>query len=115
MDYLAHHGVKGQKWGVRRQLDEGQDGSLRKNKKGNFGTSKLVRGYAGKSSAKGIVAKTIAAQGAISIGATIASRLLSKKGHKTAASLVSDAAIGANSALTLLGITASVQRGRGRI
>lgn len=115
MDYLAHHGVKGQKWGVRRQLDEGQDDNLKKNKKGSFGTSKLVRAYAGKSSAKGIVAKSIAAQSAVIIGGNIAHRLLLAKGHKTAATMTAAVANGANAALTLLGITASVQRGRGRI
>lgn len=115
MDYLAHHGVKGQKWGVRRQLDEGQDGDRKKNKKGSFGTSKSVRNYAGKSSVGGIIAKTLVAQTAISVGAGITSRVLASSGHQTAASMANNVAIGANAALTLLGVTAAVQRGRGRI
>ena len=127
MNYIEHHGIKGQKWGVRRYQNE--DGSYKQGAKGryddsgsdsprkkkNFGNSKLVKKYAGKHGVAGIIVKTELSTAAILTGSKIASNVLKERGNDYLASLVNTVGAAGASAISAIGLTAAIQRGRGKI
>lgn len=118
MNYIVHHGIKGQRWGVRRFQNE--DGSLtsagRRRNHTNFGNSKAVKAWAGKSTGKQILTRTIITDRALAIGSMGCTMALRAMGAHPAIGLsVALLATGASIVNSAFGLTAGIQRSRGKI
>lgn len=115
--YLMHHGIKGQKWGVRRFQNE--DGSLTPAGEKRYSVKEALqtgaKNYAGNRTVGGIIGKTILIDLALGTGAGITRSLLNNSGHEYLANMVTYTTLGASAVNNAFGITAAVQRGRGRI
>ena len=126
-DYLEHHGVKGMKWGRRKQkIRKGINRASQKASK--LANSKKARKSAWQAAAKRraydkvgnlkstkrIVGETILRDAMIEAGGSIVGNLLANNGMRTLGSMVNYAAGGYAFVDAAVGITAAVQRGRGR-
>ena len=118
MNYIAHHGIKNQKWGVRRFQNE--DGTLtvagKQRYRTNFGNSKAVKAWAGNDTGRKILTRTIVTDRALSIGSMGCTMALRAMGAHPAIGLsVALVAAGAAAVNSAFGLTASIQRMRGKI
>lgn len=119
-DYFMHHGVKGMKWGRRKQrISKGVGRVFSKYAptKQNIQRVAKARAYDREGNLKStgrIVAGSIGRAFAIGFGGGVAQQALHTCGHKTLGNVVGLAANGAGIAETVIGVTSAVQRGRGR-
>lgn len=119
-DYLMHHGVKGMKWGRRKQrVAQGVGRTMSRYSPTKQNIRRLAKNRAfdkkGKlKSTKRIVGETIAADAIIGVGGGVVADILQNNGYNTLANVTSLATTGAAIANSVLGITSAVQRGRGR-
>ena len=125
-EYLAHHGVKGQKWGRRKQrIKNGirRNATNIRNSRPAQNAKREIHGLARRraytrngqlKSKRGIIAGTIASSIGIGVGGGVAAAVLDSYGHEKLSDVTKYATTGAMAVNAAIGITSAVQRGRGR-